>query len=62
MSPPVLMADVVRELQAIASVAERSADLEVVVACRRAQSLLARLRNQFLDDLLAETPPSERAA
>jgi hypothetical protein len=61
-NPPVLMADVVRELQAIASVAERSDDLEVVAACRRAQSLLARLRNQFLDDLVGDEAPSDRAA
>ena len=60
--PPVLMADVMRELEAIASVAERSNDLEVVAACRRAQSLLTRLRNQFLDDLLGDAHPSERVA
>jgi hypothetical protein len=42
-SDPVLMTDVIRELQAIAAVAERSDDLEVVTACRRAQSLLAKL-------------------
>jgi hypothetical protein len=62
MSPPILMADVVRELKAIASVAERCDDLEVVAACRRAESLVARLRNQFLDDLLGDEPPSARAA
>ena len=62
MRPPILMADVVRELQAIASVAQRSNDLEVVAACRRAQSLLAQLRNQFLVDLLGDEPPSARAA
>ena len=56
------MADVVREIQAIASFAERSDDLEVVAACRRAQSLLTRLRNQFLDDLLGDAAPSDRAA
>jgi hypothetical protein len=61
-SDPVLMGDVVRELQAIASIAERSDDLELVTACRRAQSLLARLRNQFLDDVLGDRSPSERAA
>ena len=62
MSPPILMTDIVRELQAIASIAERSDDLEVVAACRRAESLLARLRNQFLDDLLGDEAPSERVA
>jgi hypothetical protein len=56
------MADVVGELQAIASVVERCDDAEVVAACRRAQSLLARLRNQFLDDVLGDRAPSERAA
>ena len=56
------MTDIVRELQAIASVAERSDDLEVVAGCRRAQSLLTRLRNQFLDDLLGDEAPSDRAA
>lgn len=62
MNDPVLMVDVVRELQAIASVAERSNDVEVVTACRRAQSLLARLRNQFLGDVLGGHAPIERAA
>jgi hypothetical protein len=61
-SDPVLMTDLIRELQAIAAVAERSDDLEVVSACRRAQSLLARLHNQFLDDLIADQTPGERAA
>jgi hypothetical protein len=56
------MADVMRELQAIAWIAERSSDLEVVAACRRVQSMLARLRNQFLDDPLGDQAPSERAA
>ena len=62
MTPPVSMRDVVKELQAIASIAERSDDLEVVAACRRAESLLAHLRNQFLDDLLGDEAPSGRAA
>ena len=56
------MVDVVREIEAIALAAGRSDDPDVVAACRRAQSLLARLRNDFLQDLIGDTAPSERAA
>jgi hypothetical protein len=56
------MTDVVREMQAIAGLAERSGDDEVVAACRRVQSLLARLREQFIEDLIGDRAPSERAA
>jgi hypothetical protein len=56
------MADVVRELQSIAVAADRAGDPEVVAACRRAQSLLARLRDQFVQDLIGDRAPSERAA
>lgn len=59
---PVLMTDVVREMQAIAGLAERSGDDEVVAACRRVQSLLARLREQFIEDLIGDRARSERAA
>jgi hypothetical protein len=59
---PVRMADVVRELQAIALAAERAADPELRAVCRRAQSLLARLRNQFVEDLIGDRNPSERTA
>lgn len=58
----VRMVDVVREIQAIALAAERAADPEIVAACRRAQSLLARLRNDFIEDLIGAKAPSERAA
>lgn len=56
------MVDVVREIQAIALAAERSEDPELLAACRRAESLLARLRNDFIQDLVGDTAPSERAA
>jgi len=56
------MMDVVRELQAIEIAAERAADPELLAACRRAQSILARLRNQFVEDLIGDRAPSERAA
>lgn len=56
------MVDVVREIQAIALAAERSGDPEVLAACRRAESLLARLRNDFIQDLIGDVAPSERAA
>jgi hypothetical protein len=59
---PVRMVDVIRELQAIALAAERATDPELRAACRRAQSLLARLRNQFVDDLIGDRAPSGRAA
>jgi hypothetical protein len=56
------MVDVVREIQAIARIAERSGDPEIIAACRRAQALLARLRNDFIEDLIGDIAPSERAA
>ena len=56
------MVDVVREIQAIAHLAERSEDPDIIAACRRAQSLLARLRNDFIEDLIGDLAPSERAA
>jgi len=56
------MVDVVREIEAIALAAGRSSEPEVLAACRRAQSLLARLRNDFIQDLIGDTAPSERAA
>ena len=59
---PIRMVDVVREIQAIAHLAERSEDPDVIAACRRAQSLLARLRNDFIEDLIGDLAPSERAA
>jgi hypothetical protein len=56
------MVDVVREIQAIALAAERFPDPVIVAACRRAQSLLARLRHDFVEDLIGDTAPGERAA
>ena len=56
------MVDVVREIEAIALAAQRSADPDLLAACRRAQSLLARLRNDFIQDLIGDTAPGERAA
>jgi hypothetical protein len=56
------MVDVVREIQAVALAAESGADPEIVAACRRAQSLLARLRNDFIEDLIGAKAPSDRAA
>ena len=59
---PIRMVDVVRELQAIALAAQRSHHPEIVEACRRVQSLLARPRNDFVEDLIGDKAPSERAA
>jgi hypothetical protein len=56
------MVDVIREIQAIARAAEEGGDPEIVAACRRVQSMLARLRNDFVEDLIGDTAPSERAA
>ena len=57
------MVDVVREIQSFALAVERSHDPEIVAACRRAaQSLLARPRNDFVEDLIGDRAPSERAA
>jgi hypothetical protein len=59
---PIRMVDVIREIQAIARAAEEGGDPEIVAACRRVQSMLARLRNDFVEDLIGDTAPSERAA
>ena len=59
---PIRMMDVVRGVQAIALAAERGGDPDIVAACRRVQSLLARLRNDFVEDLIGDRAPSERAA
>jgi len=55
---PLVMADVVREIQAIADAAERSDKAALIAACRRAQSLLDRLHNQFLFDVAGPGTPS----
>lgn len=55
---PVVMADVVRELQAIADAAARANDGALVQASRRAQSLLARLRNQFVFEVAGPGSPA----
>jgi hypothetical protein len=55
---PLVMADVVREIQAIADAAERADQAALLAACRRAQSLLARLRNQFLFEVAGPGTPS----
>ena len=64
-SIPLRFADVIVELDAIASTA---ADMDVldrvavVGACRRAESLVGILRRQFLDDVVhADVGPAERA-
>jgi hypothetical protein len=57
--PPLLMADVVREIQAIADAAERADRPSLAAACRRAQSLLARLRNQFVFEVAGPGTPSD---
>lgn len=56
---PIVISDVLRELQAIAEVAERCDEPSVVAACRRAQSLLVRLRNQFVFDVAGPGSPSD---
>ena len=53
---PIVMADVVRELQALADIAARHDAGELVLAARRMQSLLERLRNQFVFDVVGSTP------
>ena len=57
--PPLVMDDVVREIQAIADAAERGDQPSLSAACRRAQSLLARLRNQFLFEVAGPGTPSD---
>jgi hypothetical protein len=57
-SPPLVMADVVCQIQAIADLAEGARDPALVEACRRAQSLLARLRNQFLFEVAGPGSPA----
>jgi hypothetical protein len=55
---PIVMADVVRELQAFADAAALAGDPSLVDAARRAQSLLARLRNQFVFEVAGPGSPS----
>ena len=55
-APPLRFNDVIGELHRIADIAARvdeAGGSEIVAACRRAESLLSRLRNQFLRDLLS---------
>jgi hypothetical protein len=69
-SSPITMVDVVRQIQAIADLAEGAEDPALVEACRRAQSLIARLRNQFVLEVtgpgspagVSLVRPAERAA
>ena len=56
------MADVIRELHAIARAANSGDRPEMVEACRRAESLLARLRNQFAFEVAGPGNPADRAA
>jgi hypothetical protein len=56
--PPIAMVDVVRQIQAIADLAEGAGDPALVEACRRAHSLLARLRNQFLFEVTGPGSPA----
>jgi hypothetical protein len=53
---PLRLVDVVAELHRIADMATAGSvqGPEVAAACRRAESLLARLRNQFLDEVVLE--------
>jgi hypothetical protein len=55
---PLVLADVVRELHAIADAAARAGDPDVIAACRRAESLLARLRDQFVFEVAGNGTPS----
>lgn len=57
---PLVMSDVMREIQAVARIAEEREDAELAQACRRVQSILDRIRNQFVEDLVGPTPPAER--
>jgi hypothetical protein len=59
---PIRMVEVVREVQSIARAAERAGDPGIVAACRRVQSLLARLPNDFVEDLIGDRAHSGRAA
>ncbi|HJP65619.1 MAG TPA: hypothetical protein VKA30_04865 [Actinomycetota bacterium] len=64
-SIPVRFADVVAELETIATMATDHLDVDrdqLAEACRRARSLLLILRAQFLEDVVfSEEPPSSRA-
>jgi hypothetical protein len=57
--PPVVMADVVRELEAIAAVAATHDEPELVRACERARALVLRLRDQFVFEITGPASPSE---
>lgn len=57
---PIVMSDVMREIQAVARIARERDDAELARACRRVQSILDRIRNQFVEDLVGPTPPAER--
>jgi hypothetical protein len=65
-SIPLRFVDVITELRAIADVASDTQGLDgrsVAAACRRAESLLFVLRQQFLADVVDVDPvPSEPAA
>jgi hypothetical protein len=54
------MADVIRELEAIAALARDHGAPEVTEACARAGWLLQRLREQFVVDLTGPAAPSDR--
>lgn len=55
---PIVMADVMRELQAIADAAERLDAMSILESRRRAQSLLDRLRAQFVFEVAGPGSPS----
>lgn len=59
---PLVLADVVREIQALAGAAERSDRPDLVEASRRVQSMITRLRNQLVEELVREGAPLEPAA
>jgi hypothetical protein len=58
-------ADVVAELEAVAGLAAVGAEMDLAEACRRARSLLERLREEFLSQVILaplHTPPVPEAA
>jgi hypothetical protein len=53
---PLRFADVVAELEVAAALARAGSTVGVAEACRRARSLLERLRGQFLTEVILAPP------
>jgi hypothetical protein len=58
MTERLVLADVMDELEALASIARRKPDHELEEACTRVEAMLDRLREQFLFDITGPVAPS----